>query len=700
MGKTVTVSPRNFCVFLLFAFFVLIVYSNTFNASWQLDDYHNIVNNPWLHINNLYPESLKNTFYASPDGGQYNQEKIYRPVPMLSFALNWYYGKNDVTGYHVVNTVIHIVSAFILFLAISNIFKAPNIKEKYRTRQYPIALLAAAIWMIHPIQTQAVTYIVQRMASMAGMFYIAALYMYIKARLSKVVLKRTILFVFSFLLFLLAVASKQNAAMLPFIIVIMEFVFFQDLKKKNVRIQAFFLSGVIILMMVVAGTCFFLDNNLFSFLDGYSKRSFTLAQRLLTEPRIIVFYLYQIFYPIASHFSIGHDIVVSKSLFSPWTTFPSILLILSILGAGFYNITKRPVLSFSIFFFFINHVIESTIIPLELIFEHRNYIPTMFIFVPVAIGICSFFDNHKKNQKKKVVYFVLTSGIIFVTAMGTYARNFDWLTVESLWQTALNNAPGNARPYQNLALHYYRTGQYDRSIELLEKSINLKDSKPDYSKMVTFNNLALNYIRKKKFHKAVEYAEKAVSALPAHNTVKNYITALIRADNLELAEINANDFIEKHPKNMDALNLKTIVLLKKQRYREAEETALRLVQAEPYNIKYLSYFGIVHLSMKNYTKANYYLSKAAMNRSPYRILIYFSLIENSINAGNSEKTKQYINEMLTHFSIIEIKNKIESIHNNKFPIFPVPSDLAENLIVKTIKKQSETLLIFGKTDEE
>ena len=102
---------------------------------------------------------------------QSGQKRIYRPVVRLSLALNYYFSKRNVFGYHVTNLLIHFVSAFALFLFIYHALRrSPALKEKYGPHAYLMALLASVLWAINPIQTQAVTYVVQRMASMAGDF--------------------------------------------------------------------------------------------------------------------------------------------------------------------------------------------------------------------------------------------------------------------------------------------------------------------------------------------------------------------------------------------------------------------------------------------------------------------------------------------------------------------------------------------------
>ncbi|MCK4252416.1 hypothetical protein KAX97_13285, partial [candidate division WOR-3 bacterium] len=171
---------RNWVPFALLSLLILLVYSNTFNASWHLDDYPNITGNSKLHIRNISPASIYETFFAHP----IFSKKLYRPIACLTFAINWYFGKDNVIGYHIISNTIHLLTAFILFLTILNLFRSPNLKDKYQGSECFIALLTATLWAINPIQTQAVTYIVQRMASMAAMFYVLGIYFYIKGRIN------------------------------------------------------------------------------------------------------------------------------------------------------------------------------------------------------------------------------------------------------------------------------------------------------------------------------------------------------------------------------------------------------------------------------------------------------------------------------------------------------------------------------------
>jgi protein O-mannosyl-transferase len=164
--------------FLSLAIILLAVYGNSFNCSWHFDDEPNITENPNLHMTKLTWEQVNKALKSDRN----NPHFFYRPVACLSFALNHYFGGLDVFGYHLVNLMIHFLSSVFLFLFIFNTLHLPSLRERYSSNAYAIALLATVLWAINPIQTQAVTYIVQRMASLAAMFYILSMYFYLKAR--------------------------------------------------------------------------------------------------------------------------------------------------------------------------------------------------------------------------------------------------------------------------------------------------------------------------------------------------------------------------------------------------------------------------------------------------------------------------------------------------------------------------------------
>jgi len=304
---------------------LFLFYSNSLDCSWHLDDIPNITDNHRIHLSGLRWEGIKAALYSD----QRNPTILYRPVAALSFALNYYFGGLDVRGYHLANITVHVVASVFLFLFMYSAMHLPSLEKRYGSRGYFIALLSTFLWAIHPIQTQAVTYIVQRMASLAGMFYIMAMYFYLRARTAPARKQRILFGVMCACAFILALGSKENAALLPISLLLFEILFFQGIRGRalfgNLK-TIFLLAGI----TIVAGGGYFLyrEGSLLSFLSGYQDRPFTLYQRLLTEPRVLLFYVSQLLYPSPERLSVAHSIQVSTSPFHPVTTLPAIIFII------------------------------------------------------------------------------------------------------------------------------------------------------------------------------------------------------------------------------------------------------------------------------------------------------------------------------------------------------------------------------------
>jgi tetratricopeptide (TPR) repeat protein len=676
--------------FILQLFLIFLIYSNTFNASWHYDDPSNILDNPRLHMNHISIESIVQTFFASVDGGRYLGNR-YRPVPCLTFALNWYWGGDNVTGYHIVNILIHFFTSSILFVTILTLFKTPNLTDKYQGSEYFIALLAAVLWAINPIQTQAVTYIVQRMASMAAMFYILSIFFYVKGRLCQSRTQQVLSYTACFLSFLLALGSKENTAILPVTLCLIEITFFQNLTPSIIKKSGIFFA-LSFLTMIIIGSVFFMEKNILYILtdNAFKHRPFTLIERVLTEARIVVFHLSQIFYPIPDRLSLLHDITISTSLFRPWTTMPSILTIFFLICTGFLQIRKRPILSFAILFFFVNHLIESTVLPLQLIFEHRNYLPSLFIFFPVATGFKFLLDFYSKS--KNIVYVILIVFMTFlltVVGISTYIRNMDWATEKSLWTDMLLKAPGLALPYQYIGKYYNNIGDYGNALAFYNKSLSLKNQDSAQTTVVSLNNIAGIYLNTGKYETSLKYYKKALDIYPASPKVRYFMVfSLIELSRLEEALENVDMLISQGYYNYtDCMNQKAIILLKLKRTDEAIQCFKEIYQKKSDNKITALNFGIALSLAGKYKKAEHFLRRA--NQMFPSILPVFWLIENSIRAGDTDKTDYYIDELSDSHTISSIQNNLRELPKDKRLVMIsqqlLASAIAEKMKFKTME---------------
>jgi len=367
----------------------LVAYSNTFSVPFYFDDRPNILENPDVQIKVLtwdrVEQLIKNTYKES-----------IRVFSYFTLALNFYFGGVNVFGYHLVNFIIHVASGIFLYWFLMLTFNLPHLKEKYGEISYRVALFGSLIFIAHPIQTQSVTYIVQRMASMAGMFYLLTLVLYIKGRLVSGRVKY-VYFVGMVLSYVLGVFSKENVAILPLFIALYEFYFFQNLDLGPRGKRILFVLVSVLLGLAAFGFILWGKRYIELTIAGYDYRTFTLSERVLTQFRVVLYYVTLLIYPHPSRLNLDYDFPISKTIFDPPTTILSMIIIAGLIGYSFWVAKKRPVLSFFILWYFGNLVIESSIFPLEMVYEHRLYLPSVGPFVLFSLFLIRGIDQLKRS---------------------------------------------------------------------------------------------------------------------------------------------------------------------------------------------------------------------------------------------------------------------------------------------------------------
>lgn len=419
-----------------------VCYSNSFNSPFHYDDAVNIIHNMRVKITEITPDTIVGSMFAGGAKGDIYHPEIYRPLAMTSFALNHYFHGLEVFGYHVVNFCIHVTSALFLFLFIKLLLTIPALDGRYRKDSTLIALLASLFWAVHPVQLTSVTYVVQRMSSMAGMFYIMTMLFYLKGRM-----QNKWHFVTAGICSICAVMTKENAIMLYPCIWLFDVMFFERKNKALfIRVSIYSVVAMFLLVLAVSGPETFSFNKL---LDGFAKRDFSLTERLLTEPRVVVFYIMLVLFPSHHLMSLTHNVPISHGLLDPCETSIAIVIITLIVAMAVMYRKKHLLMAYGIFFFFINHLIESTIFPLELVYEHRNYTPTMLVFIPVAAWIV-----YLSQQKSKVFAHAIVSSVLVFFCYNTYVQNDVWNSDLKLWTDTIKKSP-DPRSMFNMGGAYY-----------------------------------------------------------------------------------------------------------------------------------------------------------------------------------------------------------------------------------------------------
>lgn len=282
----------------------LAVYSNTLHVPFAFDDHPFILKDKAVHITEISLPRLARAACAGKPG--------QRPLSNISFAINYYFGQGHPKDYHIVNFFIHFFAGiFLFFLIYQTIILSFQLNKNQNARfsitgilsfkPEMVAFFAAFVWLLHPIHIESVTYICQRMTSMAGLFYILSLMFYVNGRLTvqanpKSYIIGGLLFFGCMVSGMLSIAGKPNAATLPVVIFFYEWFFFQDLSAAWIKRRFVWIGGVAIVFCIFC--LIFLGNTpIDRILSAYTRRDFTLSQRILTESRVVVYYISLIFFP-------------------------------------------------------------------------------------------------------------------------------------------------------------------------------------------------------------------------------------------------------------------------------------------------------------------------------------------------------------------------------------------------------------------
>jgi tetratricopeptide (TPR) repeat protein len=633
--------PTRQTVSALFFFLVvlLLVYAPSFSGAWIYDDEPNILNNDNIHLTQINISSLKKTFFLKSQD-PYTADRIKRPLAYLSFALNWYGGQHRVFGYHVVNFIIHVTTAVFLYLFIKNSLMLPIFEDRYHDQAHLAAFLSTMIWAIHPIHVTAITYIVQRMASMAGMFTVMSLYAYLKARTARLPAAKIVGFMACGLLMLCAFATKENSAMLPVSLFLYEILVIRGVAHLNMKQMVRWVLPVLV-MVILVGMLYIHPAHL---LDGYQNRPYTAVERVMTEPRVVLHYLKMLFYPLLSEMTLVHDVDVSTSLWSPWTTLPSIILVgMIFLSALFWLPRRLPLIAFAVVFFFINHAIEGSFIGIELIYEHRNYIPSMLLFLIPAMLLLRALNHFSYHRKIQMLYVVSAALILASMGHSTYAYSNLFRHGLVFWRDNAKKSPRLSVVQNNYGVELLKHGFNDKAVELLQRAEAL-DRYFNYSqKGVTSHNLGLYYETIENDNKrALSYYKKATDITL---NVKKMWLAYARSErvngNVGKAEAIVTDCLNKWPNDAEFLTaMGTIQLLKGKTdaalsYARQARSVLNRAHGP------LAIFGEVYRLQGNLAKAVFFW-QAYRRERPDSLVAALILSDLYYQIGNTDKLRRVV----------------------------------------------------------
>lgn len=615
-------------IFLLITVLSSVVYVNSFHNSFHFDDQHYIVANTYIRDLSNIPSFFTGTKFSS-----FEKEFAahYRPILVTSYAVNYAIGGLKPVGYHIVNLLFHIGSAFLIFLILQAMLgrskqqippNPPLVKGGWG--DFFIALAAALIFAVHPFNSETVNYITARSSVMCAFFYLLAFWCWINYRQLAVSSKPLAVpahsslltanyYAGSLLAFILAILTKEIAITLPVMLLIYDIYFVRkdgvgllsphsSSRPSSLSLQpsVFSLIKVYLPYVGLVALPYLVFRS--SVLKWILGRNADLYSNLITQPKVLLKYLQLMFFPAG--LTIDHIILTPSTLFDVYFILSTVALLLILFSA--YLLLKRDrewrVLSFFILWYFIT-LLPTTLIPLNAVLqENRGYLAG--IIFPVFAGIILL----KLPQRISILFLVI---LISFYSIVTIKANSYWKNEFTLWKRAVDISPSSPRSHDNMGLAYMGMGDYDRAISEFEHTLRLNPlyflayynagvayqlqkrfdmAIVNYEKCVKLNpdffrvyyNLGIVYKKTGELDKAIAVYERAILIDPRHSFVYNNLgIALTEKGDLEKAEsffkqaININPGYAKAYYNLGSLYYKI------KRYDLAIEAFNSAIQLEP-----------------------------------------------------------------------------------------------------------------------
>ncbi len=552
--------------FLIYLAIGILIYFNSFDNAFQFDDYDFIVNN--YNIRDLFDISAIWNTLAHPS----------RFIGFLTFAVNFHFGQLDVLGYHIVNTVIHIINAALVCLCTRALLEKKSLKEE-KVDGAVVAFIAGLLFLVHPLQTQAVAYISQRFTSLAAVFYLFSVFNYLRYHTTQKGIYAALMIVSA----VCGMLTKPIVFTLPILIIILDQVF---LKRDKPCLNKTHVCILLLLLVIVPWTMRFNASSILGMttLSGsHDGDVINWFSYLLTQMRVIIMYLTLFFAPVGQ--TLDHDVALSTS-FLDLRVISSLTIIITIWFLAVIQYKKRPIVGFCVAWFFITLVVTSSIIPIHhVMFEHRVYLP--------SVGLCilvSYLAVRFLNQGR--LYIPLVMILLIVLSVMTVRRNAVWDNDILLWGDVVQKAPQKSRGYRSLAVAYYKRDDYPKALQFIQKAIMLY---PEYLEayetrgrilymMGDFTNALTdyNYILFKNPRHALAYKDRA--------------DLWGRQDKLDQALADYNTSISIHSGNPHAYNGRARVYAKRKQIDLALADINHAIAIDAYQSEFYNNRGII-LSM-------------------------------------------------------------------------------------------------------
>lgn len=474
----------------------VVIYSNSFSVPFHFDDFLHITEKPktlesWQSVWEHYSHT--------------------RFLTHASLALNYRLGKENVFGYHAVNVAIHILNAIWLFMLVRALLDLPA-KEKHGAdppSSWPLAAVSAFIFLAHPLQTQAVTYIIQRASSLATFFYLLAMLSYTRARIASLKQKPVVWWRSGALLAtVLAMFCKETAFTLPIALLLIEMFFF--IRLATFRSAFLWLLPFLVCLCIIPLTMWMqIDGAEWNDIEKMTAETTSISrgQYLLTQFHVICTYLRLLLVPIGQN--LDYDYPLATTLWNG-STLLCLSLLVVIAASAVWLFRRHRLASFAIFLFFLTLSVESSIVPIfDVIFEHRLYLPCIAFATLMSLSLAGMAGLVCRRRPYGVIFLTIVVAYMLVLATLTWRRNEVWRTRVGLWQDTVQQSPRKARPHINLGVAYHYEQQYEQAVRCYRQAIALE---PRFVK--AYNNLGVTLRHLRRYDEAIQEHLKALRLRP------------------------------------------------------------------------------------------------------------------------------------------------------------------------------------------
>lgn len=459
------ISPRYVCLLLFIIGFS--IYANSLHNEFIWDDEHLIIKNRYIKDFSYVPRILT----ENQGAGAFLKDNFYRPIQLLLYSFVYIFSGLNPFGYHLLNIFLHIMNSIFIYF----IFKELIDKK--------VSFIASLLFVVHPVHTEAVTYISGTADPLSVFFALGSVLLYIKNR-----------YVPSLILFGLALFSKETMIVFPLLFIAID-IYRKKFNYLHKYVPFFIISiSYFILRLTVLNF-----GNILNFYEEENIYTANISYRIMTFFAALATYYKLLVLPLDLHME--RSILVYTSLLDPIVFWSMIFFFFLILKAK-ESIKKEPILFLSVSWFFISFIPVSGVVPINaLILEHWLYLPSIGAFVFAAYSLSKI-----KNQK--IFLVLILSALIFFSII-TVLRNFDWKDPITFYTQTLRYAPDSARVHNNLAMAYSEKNMSSLAIQEYKKAIKLSDIYPQ-----THYNLGNEYLKLGHLDKAIKEYEKALEIDP------------------------------------------------------------------------------------------------------------------------------------------------------------------------------------------